>query len=76
MKEKTMQPYTVVHPGRSPGPNLINTEDYKMHIVKAEYRPGDFEILIERWIPETGWTRTQLLLTRLQLEKLISLIAS
>lgn len=76
MKEKTMQPYTVVHPGRRPGPNLINTEDYKMHIVKAEYRPGDFEILIERWIPETGWTRTQLLLTRLQLEKLISLMAS
>jgi len=71
-----MQKFVTPHPGRTPGPNLINTDDYKMHIVKAEYRPGDWEILIERWIPETGWTRTQLLLTTAQLEKLISLMSA
>ena len=59
-----------------PGPNLINDDDYKMHIVKCEYQPGDWEILIERWIPETGWTRTQLLLSTQQLEKLILLMGA
>ena len=70
-----MQPYTTPHLGRTPGPNLINTEDYKMHIVKAEYRPGDFEILIERWIPETGWTRTQLLLDQEHFDKVKSILS-
>jgi hypothetical protein len=57
-----MQRYTVPHPGRTPPePNIVNREDYKMHIVKREWSPGEHEILIERWIPETGWTRTQIL---------------
>jgi hypothetical protein len=63
-----MQPYVTPHPGRT-GPNLVNTEDYKMHILKREYSPNEYEILIERWIPETGWTRTQLLLSKAQLAK-------
>ena len=64
-----MQPYVTPHPGRTPGPNLVNLDDYKMHILKREYQSGEYEILIERWIPETGWTRTQLLLTKEQLDK-------
>jgi len=64
-----MQPYVTPHPGRTPGPNLINTDDYKMHVLLREYQSGEYEILIERWIPESGWTRTQLLLTKEQLDK-------
>ena len=69
-----MQPYITPQPGR-PGPNLVNTDDYKMHVLKREYQSGEYEILIERWIPETGWTRTQLLLTKEQLDKLRFILA-
>jgi len=49
-------------PGQTPPrPNIVDTDEYKMHIVKREWSPGEHEILIERWIPETGWTRTQIL---------------
>lgn len=70
-----MQPYVTPHPGRTPGPNIANNLDYKMHVLKREYQSGEYEILIERWIPETGWTRTQLLLTKEQLDKLRSVLA-
>lgn len=70
-----MQPYVTPHPGRSPGPNLVNTDDYKMHILKREYQPNEYEILIERWMPESGWSRTQLLLTKEQLDKLRFILA-
>jgi len=69
-----MQPYTVLLPGRTPGPNLVNTVDYKMHVLKRQYSDGEYEILIERWIPETGWTRTQLLMNQKQLAKLVSVL--
>ena len=59
----------------SQGPNIANNLDYKMHVLKREYQNGEYEILIERWIPETGWTRTQLLLTKEQLDKLRSVLA-
>ena len=71
-----MQPYTVPHPGRTPGPNLVNEQDYKMHVIKREYQPGEYEILVERWIPETGWTRTQIMLTKDQLAKFKEIIAA
>jgi hypothetical protein len=70
-----MQEFITPRPGRSPGPNLVNTDDYKMHVLKREYQNGEWEILIERWIPETGWTRTQLLLSKQQLEKFNELTA-
>lgn len=70
-----MQIPVTPRPGRTPGPNLVNTDDYKMHVLKREYQNGEYEILIERWIPETGWTRTQLLLTKDQLEKFNELTA-
>jgi hypothetical protein len=54
----------------SAGPNIVNMEDYKMHVLKREYQSGEYEILIERWTPESGWNRTQLLLTAEQLNKL------
>ncbi len=70
-----MQQYVTPAPGRTPGPNLVNTDDYKMHILKREYSTNEYEILIERWIPETGWTRTQLLLNKEQLDKLRFILA-
>lgn len=65
-----MQKYTTPAPGRTPGPNIVNREDYKMHIVRREYAPNEHEILIERWIPETGWTRTQILCNTDELAKI------
>lgn len=72
-----MQPYTVLHPGRTPRaqPNLVNTDDYKMHVLKRQYHDGEWEILIERWIPETGWQRTQLLMDQQQFDKLRAILA-
>lgn len=66
-----MQKYTTPAPGRTPPqPNIVNREDYKMHIMKREYAPNEYEILIERWIPETGWTRTQILCNTDELKKI------
>jgi hypothetical protein len=75
MKGKAMQPYTTPAPGRTPEkkkaePNIVNRDDYKMHVLKREYAVGEFEILIERWIPETGWTRTQILVDTDEVERL------
>jgi hypothetical protein len=64
-----MQEFVTPHPGRTPGPNLVNRDDYKMHVLKRQYHDGEWEILIERWIPETGWTRTQLMLTTEEFNK-------
>jgi hypothetical protein len=64
-----MQPYVTPAPGRTPGPNLVNRDDYKMHVLKRQYHDGEWEILIERWIPETGWQRTQLMLTTEEFDK-------
>jgi hypothetical protein len=69
-----MQPYLTPEPGRTPGPNVVNRDDYKMHILKRQYAPGEWEILIERWIPETGWSRTQILCNQEELEKIKELI--
>lgn len=65
-----MQKYVTPAPGRTPGPNIVNREDYKMHIVKRQYMPNEWEILIERWIPETGWTRTQILVDTDEIERI------
>lgn len=70
-----MQRYTVPHPGRTPGPNIVNNADYKMHILKRQYSDGQWEILIERWMPETGWTRTQILCEDNELEKIRQVLA-
>ena len=65
-----MQKYITPAPGRTPAqPNIVNRDDYKMHILKREYAPNEFEILIERWIPEQGWTRTQIICDSLEFAK-------
>ena len=72
-----MQKYVTPQPGRSADraqPNIVNRDDYKMHILKRQYFDGEYEILIERWIPETGWTRTQILCDRAMLQKIVDVI--
>ena len=70
-----MQPYRTPAPGRTPGPNIVNKSDYKMHVLKRQYSDGEWEILIERWIPETGWQRTQMLMTQAEFDKLRAVLA-
>lgn len=70
-----MQQPVTPKPGQTPGPNIVNRDDYKMHILKREYAPNEYEILIERWIPETGWTRTQILCNKDELAKIIKVLA-
>jgi len=57
------------------GPNITNQDDYKMHILKRQYQDGEWEILIERWIPESGWTRTQILTDQIGLDKIRQVLA-
>ena len=69
-----MQIPVTPHPGRRPGPNIVNRDDYKMHILKRQYLDGEWEILIERWIPESGWSRTQILCETDELDKIIKVL--
>jgi hypothetical protein len=70
-----MQEFVTPAPGRTPGPNLVNRDDYKMHVLKRQYHDGEWEILIERWIPESGWQRTQLMLSTEEFDKLRHILA-
>ena len=72
LERHIMQKFTTPAPGRPAGPNIVNRDDYKMHILKRQYFDGEYEILIERWIPETGWTRTQILCDQMALTKIIA----
>jgi len=67
-----MQQYRTPAPGRTPRaePNIVNRDDYKMHILKRSWGKDEHEILIERWIPESGWSRTQILCDDLELAKI------
>ena len=69
-----MQQYVTPHPGRTNRPNVVDNDDYKMHILKRQYNPGEWEILIERWIPENGWSRTQILCNEQELNKIKEII--
>lgn len=44
------------------GPNVVNTEEYKLHVLKRSYQPDECEILIESWTPKSGWHTEQLIL--------------
>ena len=70
-----MQEYITPQAGRTPPqPNIVNRDDYKMHILKRQYHDGEWEISIERWIPETGWSRTQILCDTEHLEKIVKVL--
>ena len=51
------------------GPNVVNTEEYKLHVLKRSYQPDECEILIESWTALDGWHTTQLILDTAELTK-------
>jgi hypothetical protein len=57
---------------RKYGPNVIDTEQYKLHVLKREYMPGQWEILVESWTPELGWKTEQYLLSAEELKKFVA----
>ena len=70
-----MQQFTTPQAGRRAAPNIVDQDDYKLHVLKRQYAPGEWEILIERWIPETAWTRTQVLMSQKDFDKFISVLS-
>jgi hypothetical protein len=58
-----MQKYVTPAPGRTPRGNIINRADYRLDIQLQEFRASEYMLTIEKFIPETGWTRQQFFLT-------------
>ena len=59
-----MQPYTVPLPGRTPPKaNIIDKADYKLDMKVTEFRPEQFVLTIDKFIPEHGWISQQYFLT-------------
>lgn len=66
-----MQKYVTPHPGRTPPePNIVNREDYKLNFLVREFRPNEYQLSIEKFIPETGWTQQQFFLTETELNSI------
>ena len=59
---------------RNPGPNIVNRDEYKMHILTRQYMTNEWEIVIERWIPESGWERCQILADGEEFDRIIELL--
>ena len=58
-----MGPYVTPHPGRTPGPNVVDREDYKLDVKLTEFKPEQYQLTIKRWIPENGWQHYEYFLT-------------
>jgi hypothetical protein len=59
-----MQQYVTPAPGRTPAKgNIVNRTDYKLDFNLTEFRPSEFVLTIETFIPEHGWISKQFFLT-------------
>ena len=67
-----MQPHVTPHPGRTPGPNIINNANYKLDMKVTEFRPEQFVLTIDKFIPEHGWISQQYFLTPEELARVQS----
>jgi len=66
-----MQTYITPAPGRSPAHSMItDREDYKLEVIVKEFKPNQFQLILRRYVIETGWTKTELFLTADELELL------
>ena len=69
-----MQQYVTPHPGRTPPPkplgNVIDEEHYKVNVTLTELRNENWQVEIETWIPENGWSKKELFLTVEELRRL------
>jgi hypothetical protein len=50
--------------------NIVDEEHYKLDVRVTELRNENFQLSIERWIPETGWTKLELFLTDAELKRI------
>jgi hypothetical protein len=50
-------------------PNITDEEHYKLNVRLTELRNENWQLEIERWIPENGWTKLELFLTMAELER-------
>lgn len=67
-----MQPYVTPHPGRTPSANIVNRADYKLDIAVTEFRPEQFVLTIDKFIPEHGWCSQQYFLDAAELARVQS----
>lgn len=72
-----MQQYVTPHPGRTPADNyIVDREDYKLSITLIEFRPGEFQLCLDKFIQESGWHNTQYFVTQTELNKIRSIIGA
>ena len=58
-----MQKYVTPLPGRTPKVNYVtDNETYKLTVDLKQLKQNQYHLEISRWIPETGWTRTEFFL--------------
>ena len=66
-----MQPHVTPHPGRTPAKaNIIDNSNYKLDMKVTEFRPEQFVLTIDKFIPEHGWISQQYFLTPEELDKI------
>lgn len=56
-----------VYGGQSGLGNITDEEHYKLDVRLTKPEHTEYQLTIERWIPETGWTTLQLFLTEKEL---------
>ena len=53
-------------------PNIIDNSTYKLdvQVTWLPHPPGQYQVVIARWIPEHGWDETELFLSEQELDNL------
>ena len=51
---------------------IINRDDYKLNVTITILPQRQYHVVIERWIPEGGWRKTELFLEQDEFNKLKS----
>lgn len=65
-----MQQFVTPHPGRTPPEaNIVNRKDYKLDFAVTEFRPNEYVLTIDKFIPEYGWMSQQYFLTSAELQR-------
>lgn len=65
-----MQKFVTPAPGRTPGPNVIDTLNYKVNVRLTELRNENWHVEFDTWTPEHKWVHRELFLTMEELERL------
>ena len=53
-----------------PKGNIVDREDYKLDFQVKEFRPQEFVVTIEKFIPEHGWIAQQFFLDENELDRI------